>query len=260
MANSFNGLSFEELKNFLDEKALSYNNPDFITEDPIGLVRRFEDTKDREIMGLITATIAWGNRKSILKSGEKLIQLFGFSPYEFVQNYSPKQSKNLNFVHRTFQSEDLDYFIRILQKAYSEFDSISSLFNDNTEVPSVKSRIMNFRSYCMQIEHHQRSEKHISNPDKGSSSKRLNMFLRWMVRQDNNGVDLGLWSNISMSELNVPLDVHTGNIARKLGLITRNANDWKALEELMGFLRKMDPKDPSKYDFALFGLGVNEDF
>ena len=252
-------LDIKELKEFLDFKVEIYNTPAFIAEDPIQVPHRFTKKEDIEITGLIMATIAWGNRKSILSNGEKLVQIMGNDPHEFVMNYQTPKSTLIPFVHRTFNSIDLDFFFRSLRSTYEQ-GSLEDLFQAHPTEEGVKGRIINFRNQFLQTEHEHRSEKHISNPGKGSSAKRLNMFLRWMVRDDNCGVDFGIWKNIPTSELHLPLDVHTGNIARKLGMLVRTQNDWKALSEVQAYLCEMDPVDPVKYDFALFGLGVYDDF
>lgn len=187
----------------------------------------------------------------------KLIELMEGTPYQFVMEYETGMLSEKAFVHRTFKTEDLDFIFRALKNCYSNHDSLEKWFSLKDAETGVKNRIFNFRNEFMKVSHNQRSEKHIANPMKGSAAKRINMFLRWMVRKDNNGVDFGLWNNLSMGELYVPLDVHTGNTARALGLITRNQNDWKAVDELMKNLRKMDAQDPCKYDYALFGLGVS---
>ncbi len=250
-------MDFKELKEFLDFKVEQYNTPNFIAADPISIPHRFTKKEDIEITGLIMATIAWGNRKSILSNGDKLLKIMGNDPHEFVMNYqSPKTL--IPFVHRTFNSTDLDFFFRSLKKIYEQ-GSLEDLFEIHPEEIGVKGRIIQFRNQFLQTEHEYRSEKHLSNPAKGSSAKRLNMFLRWMVRKDNCGVDFGIWEKIPMSELHLPLDIHTGNIARKLGMLTRTQNDWRALSELQTKLIKMDATDPVKYDFALFGLGVYDD-
>jgi uncharacterized protein (TIGR02757 family) len=256
MAYLYKGLTFEELKTFLDEKVLEFNQIDFLKDDPLGIVHEFQLKQDQEIMGLFMATLAWGNRKSIIKSGENLIQIFGNQPYEFVMNHSEDDLEDLAFVHRTFQKDDLSFFIRQLKRIYVQHDSLEKLFQLNTTVSGARERIVQFRQSFIGQEKNTRTEKHIANPLKNSASKRLNMYMRWMVRQDNTGVDLGLWKTIPMSDLCVPLDVHTGNIAREFGLIQRKQNDWIALEEMMSHLRKMDSFDPCKYDFALFGLGA----
>lgn len=251
-------MNFSELKEFLDIKAEKYNTPQFIEVDPIQIPHRYTKREDIEIMGLIMSTIAWGNRKSILSNGEKLIQLMGNDPHEFVMNYKTPKTL-LPFVHRTFNSTDLDFFFRALRKTY-ENGTLEDLFQPHAEIDGVKGRIVNFREQFLQTNHEKRSEKHISNPLKGASAKRLNMYLRWMVRKDNCGVDFGIWNSIPTSELQLPLDVHTGNIARKLGMMQRTQNDWPALMEVQSILCKMDANDPVKYDFALFGLGAFESF
>jgi len=248
-----------ELKEYLDFKAEEYNSPKFIDSDPIQLPHRFTKKEDIEIVSFLVSTIAWGNRTSIIKSGEKLLQIMENSPYDYIKNYTDNQAKNLKFVHRTFNSNDLDFFFRSLQNIYKSGD-LEGAFIKNNEVFGSQGRIINFRSLFLETEHELRSQKHVSNPAKNSAAKRLNMFLRWMVRKDNKGVDFGIWDSILASELSLPLDVHTANIARKLGLISRKQNDGKALEEMMIKLREFDLNDPSKYDFALFGIGVFEKF
>jgi uncharacterized protein (TIGR02757 family) len=250
-------MDFLELKEFLDFKANQYENPDFLDSDPLKLVHLFSKKEDQEIIGLLTATIAWGNRKSIISNGEKIIQLLDYQPHDFVLNYN--SSKQLtNFVHRTFNVQDLDFFIRSLQNIYLNHGGLEAAFKVHSEYAGIKGRIINFRELFLSINHDKRSDKHISNPLQNSACKRLNMFLRWMVRPNNRGVDLGIWKSISSSELYLPLDVHTSRNARLLGLLTRKQDDWKALEELMETLRIMSPIDPVKYDYALFGIGVNE--
>lgn len=252
-------MDIKELKEFLDFKVEIYNTPAFIAEDPIQIPHRFTKKEDIEITGFIMATIAWGNRKSILSNGDKLVKIMGNDPHEFIMNYQTPKSALIPFVHRTFNSTDLDFFFRALRSIYEQ-GSLEDLFQIQPQEKGVKGRIIHFRNQFLQTEHEQRSEKHISNPGKGSSAKRLNMFLRWMVRDDNCGVDFGIWKNIPASELHLPLDVHTGNIARKLGMLLRTQNDWRALSEVQAYLCEMDPIDPVKYDFALFGLGVYDDF
>jgi uncharacterized protein (TIGR02757 family) len=250
-------MDINELKEYLDFKAEQYENPIFLDSDPLKLVHQFSKKEDCEIIGFLVATIAWGNRKSIISNGEKLIQLLDYQPHDFVLNYN--SSKQLtHFVHRTFNVQDLDFFIRSLQNIYLNHGGLEAAFKVHSEYAGIKGRIINFRELFLQVAHEKRSEKHISNPLQNSACKRLNMFLRWMVRLNNQGVDLEIWKSIATSELYLPLDVHTSRNARLLGLLSRKQDDWKALEELMETLRKMDPIDPSKYDFALFGIGVNE--
>lgn len=248
-------LQFNELKEYLDFKSEQYNNPDFIETDPIQIPHQFHKKEDIEIIGFLVASIAWGNRTMIINNGNKLVQLMGNSPHDFVMNYNGTLP---HFVHRTFNSVDLDFFIRGLRAIY-ENGTFESAFNIRAEQQnSMSIRISNFRSKMLEVSHEERSQKHISNPLKNSAAKRINMFLRWMVRNDKNGVDFGLWNTIPSSELMLPLDVHTGNISRSLGLLERKQNDWKALELLITELRKFDPEDPVKYDFALFGIGAFE--
>lgn len=247
----------DDLKSFLDEKVDQFNHTSFIKNDPILIPHQFSKKEDIEIIGYIIATIAWGNRKSILNNGDKLIDIMGNSPHEFVLNATESDLKDINFVHRTFNSHDLGFFIRAMKEVYSKGLSLEDMFNEGE---TTFERIVNFRAKLLNVNHEKRTEKHVSNPASGSAAKRINMFLRWMVRKDNRGVDFGLWNNIQMQDLMLPLDVHTGNISRKLGLLNRKQNDWKALEEIMIQLRKFDRNDPVKYDFALFGLGVSKEF
>jgi uncharacterized protein (TIGR02757 family) len=252
-------IPFNELKDFLDHKVEEFNTTSFIPNDPISLIHRFNRKEDIEIVGFLIATIAWGNRKAIIKSGEKLIAIMGDSPYEFVMNYEGPSNETKSFVYRTFNGVDLDFFFKSLRNIY-EHEGMESCFSEHPEILGATGRIIQFRSRFFSLLHEKRTEKHVSNPAKGAAAKRLQMMLRWFVRYDHKGVDLGIWKSISPTELNVPLDVHTANISRKLGLITRKQNDLKSLEELMYHLRKFDPLDPSKYDYALFGLGAIEGF
>ncbi|WP_394371112.1 TIGR02757 family protein [Chryseobacterium tagetis] len=253
-------LSFEELKTFLDEKADQYNHVDFIENDPIQIPHRFSLKQDIEIAGFLAATISWGNRKSIIKSAEKILDIMGNSPYDFVMNHSDKDLKILQdkSIHRTFNGEDFGYFITQFQRIYKENESLENLFKTNDTESNFQHGIERFRSDFLGTEKH-RSHKHISSPYKNSSAKRIIMFLRWMVRKDKRGVDFGIWENIDQKFLSIPLDVHTGNMSRKLGLVVRTQNDWKTVEELDIAIRKFDDKDPAKYDFALFGLGVTKE-
>lgn len=252
-------MTFEELKEFLDFKADQYENPKFLESDPIQLPHRFSRKEDIEIVGFMVSTIAWGNRKGIIKSGERLLEIMEQEPFQFIQNYRSSSIKDSPFVHRTFNHEDLDFFFRSLNNIYQTSD-LEAAFAGSSEIPGVMGRITNFRNEFLQTAHDDRSRKHISDPLKNSAAKRLNMFLRWMVRNPKKGVDFGIWTSIPASELYLPLDVHTSNNARRLGLLNRKQDDWKALNELMSVLQSMDPNDPVKYDFALFGLGAFEKF
>jgi uncharacterized protein (TIGR02757 family) len=248
-------MNLTELKDFLDYKADFYENPKFIQDDPIQIPHQFQKKEDIEIVAFLTATIAWGNRKSIVKSGEKILQLMEFNPFEYLMEFSQREFK---FVHRTFNGTDLAFFLLSLKNIYHNYGGLENAFFSNDNL--LYNKIVNFRSLFLTFEHDKRSEKHLSNPQSGSACKRLIMFLRWMVRSNNKGVDFGLWKSISPSSLLIPLDVHTGNIASKLELIKSNKSSWKTNEELISILRKFDPKDPAKYDFALFGLGAYEKF
>lgn len=256
-----NRLSFQSLKQFLDEKVEQYNTPLFIKDDPIQIPKKYKSKYDIEISAFLTATIAWGNRKMIINNANKIMNLMGNSPYDFVMNHNDSNLRSFDyFVHRTFNSIDLKYFIKGLQNIYMNYGSMETVFSMNASSSSIQTSIHEFKKIFFSLEHAKRTEKHVGDPKKGSACKRLNMMLRWLVRKDNSGVDIGIWKDISQSILSCPLDVHSGNVARKLGLIKRKNNDSKALAELDQKLRKLDPNDPVKYDFALFGLGVFEKF
>ncbi|MDO4225442.1 MAG: TIGR02757 family protein, partial [Bergeyella zoohelcum] len=223
-------MDFEELKSFLDEKAEQYNTPDFITDDPIQMVHRFTEKEDMEIMGFLSATIAWGNRKSIIKSAEKMLDYMGNAPFDFVKNHTNKDLERFEgkSLHRTFNGEDFSYFIKRLKNVYENHNSLENLFLLEDNETNFYHSLHRFRTeFLGEIPH--RSHKHISSTYKNSSAKRLMMFLRWMVRKDKKGVDLGIWKQIDQRFLSIPLDVHTGNISRKLGIVTRKQNDWKTL-------------------------------
>lgn len=250
-----------ELKIFLDEKVELYNKPDFIESDPIQIPHSFSLKEDIEIAGFLSSIIAWGNRKMIINNSKKMMNLMGNSPYDFIMTHQDYQLEKLeNFVHRTFNGQDFISFIKALQHIYKNHNGLEAVFLKNQEAASMQKSIHEFKKIFFEIEHQSRTQKHISDPLNNSAAKRINMFLRWMVRQDKKGVDFGIWKSISPSVLSCPLDVHSGNVARKLGMLTRKQNDAKALAELDQQLRKLDPNDPVKYDFALFGLGVFEGF
>jgi len=253
-------LNFSELKDFLDEKADVYNNVEFIQDDPVQIPHRFNLKQDIEIAGFLAATISWGNRKSIIKSADKMLEIMGNSPYDFVLNHSESDLNAIKdiSIHRTFNGEDFGYFISRFKEIYTENRSLEDLFLVHENENNFQHSIERFRQKFLGVEKH-RTHKHVSSPYKNSSSKRIIMFLRWMTRKDNRGVDLGIWQKIDQKHLSIPLDVHTGNISRKLGLVTRTQNDWKTVEELDVAIRKFDDKDPAKYDFALFGLGVTKE-
>lgn len=255
-------LQLHDIRDFLNEKAEKYNHPDFIETDPIQIPHLFSDKNDIEIAAFFASTIAWGQRVTIIKNMHKLIALMDHSPYDFIMNSSEKDLNRFDyFKHRTFNGEDCKFFVRSIKNIYKRHNGLGNLFQKiYMEQNNIFNTLISFREVFFDIKHPLRTQKHVSSVLKGSSAKRLNMFLRWMVRDDNKGVDFGLWDKISMSDLFLPLDVHTGNVARKLGLLKRKQNDWKAVAEITSVLRDFDPKDPVKYDFALFGLGVFEKF
>jgi uncharacterized protein (TIGR02757 family) len=249
----------QELKSFLDFKSQHYESEFFIAHDPIQIPHQFSKKEDIEIAGFLTATIAWGNRVSILKSAEKMMDIMEGAPHDFVLHHKTKDLNNFRgFVHRTFNEEDIQYFIRSLSNIYKHHGGLEDVFSDG-EI-QIQERIHRFKQIFFKLNHLPRTQKHVSDPLRGSAAKRINMFLRWMVRSNEKGVDFGLWKKISPSMLSIPLDVHTGNVARKLKLLKRKQNDAKALQSLDLSLRKFDPDDPVKYDFALFGLGAFEKF
>ncbi|OAD44956.1 TIGR02757 family protein [Polaribacter atrinae] len=250
-----------ELKEFLDEKVTLYNTPNFIESDPIQIPHLFTKKEDIEIAGFLTATISWGNRTMIIKNAIKMMDLFDNSPFDFVMNHQENDLKSLdNFVHRTFNAIDLKQFITSLNHIYTHHQGLEKVLLVDEKQTDYKHAIHHLKQVFFEVDHQQRTQKHISDPLKNSAAKRINMFLRWMVRNDNKGVDFGIWKTHKPSNLSCPLDVHSGNVARKLKLLLRKQNDWKALSELDTNLRKLDKNDPVKYDFALFGLGVFEKF
>lgn len=250
-----------ELKLFLDAKVLEYEHPKFLETDPIQIPHKFSRKEDIEISAFLTATIAWGNRKSIINNANKLMALMGNSPYDYVLEYTEDNNEELSaFVHRTFNGKDLGYFIKSLQNIYINHGGLEAVFAKHAAGQDMQTAISGFKKIFFELPHLSRTQKHVSDPLKGSAAKRINMFLRWMVRTDATSVDFGIWKSIEPSQLSCPLDVHSGNVGRKLKLLTRKQNDAKALAELDKNLRKLDPIDPVKYDFALFGLGVFEKF
>jgi len=255
-------LSQKDLKAFLNEKAALYEKPDFLNTDPIHIPAQFFLKQDIEIAGFLTATIAWGNRKSIITNAHRLMDIMGNTPYDFVRNFDEEIHLDLfeGFVHRTFNSIDAVFFMKGLQSLYGKYNSMEDFFVQYKNYPRINDAIHHFKNEFFSIPHPERTKKHIGDPLKNSSCKRINMFFRWMTRSNKQGVDFGVWKQISPSQLSCPLDVHSGNVARKLGLLKRKQNDAKALLELDTALRKFNSKDPVKYDFALFGLGVFESF
>ncbi len=250
------------LKEFLEEKYKLYASRSFVDDDPIQIPHRFQDEKDIEVAGLLTATIAWGNRKSIILSMDRLLNRMDNAPYEFVVNYSKNDAKYLKgFVHRTFNQEDCTEFIKVLKGIYTVDNGLKSLFqNGFKNGNSVKSAIGAYRSAFTARNVDKNVLVHVPDVESGSAAKRINMFLRWMVRSSKEGIDFGLWTGIPASTLMIPVDTHSGRVARSIGLLSRKQNSWLAVEELTSSLREFDDDDPVKYDFALFGLGVYEKF
>jgi uncharacterized protein (TIGR02757 family) len=254
-------IEIEDLKSFLDEKADKYNRPEFIEPDPVHIPHRYTRKEDIEISGFLTASIAWGQRPIILSSARHMMALMEDSPYEFILHHNENDLKSIEgVIHRTFNASDFSYFIRALKLIYLNHNGLEEIFNHYQTTDSLQPAIHQFRSLFFELPHDQRITKHISDPLKGSAAKKMNMFLRWMVRKDDRGVDFGIWNSISPSILSCPLDVHSGNVARKLGFLTRKQNDSLAVYEVDTMLRKLDKEDPVRYDFALFGLGVFEGF
>ncbi|UCH15697.1 MAG: TIGR02757 family protein [Bacteroidales bacterium] len=250
----------EDIKEFLDVKYDQYNHAEFIETDPIRIPHSFYDPNDIEIAGFFAAIIAWGQRNTIIKNGLHLLQLMDNQPYDFIINSTGNDFKHFrNFKHRTFNYIDTIYFIKSLKNIYNNHGGIKAIFENNYKKSGdLKNAIIHFRKIFFEISYPDRTLKHISDINKRAAAKRINMFLRWMIRKDNRGVDFGIWNNIPASALYIPLDVHTGSVSRKLGLLKRKQNDWYAVEELTEVLRKFDRNDPVKYDFALFGLGVRD--
>ena len=252
-------LAREDLKELLERLHDKYNTVDFIENDPISIPHSFSDPRDQEIGGFLAATIAWGNRKAIVKNARRLMELLDNAPYDFTMNASDGEMARLySFVHRTFNGNDCVDFIRALRRLYTDYGSMGEFFEKKyAESNDMRTVLSSFRKYFWQCEHQQRAEKHLSSIDKGAACKRLNMYIKWMVRKDDRGVDLGIWKGIPASALYLPLDVHTASMGRELGLLIRKQNDWKAVEEITSALRTFDPEDPVRYDFSLFGAGID---
>lgn len=246
------------LKELLDNKVEQYNNPSFIEKDPISIPHKFSGKEDREIMGFFAATLAWGQRKTIINKCVELGDRFGNEPYRFIKEHSESDLKVMEgFKHRTFNLTDLLYFIDFFRRFYAENNSLEDAFLLNGKFTSIEDSLTHFEfNFFDHPNSPQRTRKHVATPARNSACKRLNMFLRWMVRKDDNGVDFGLWNRIPQSELICPIDLHVDRTARQLGLITRKQTDWKTAIELTDNLRRFDREDPAKYDFALFGVSV----
>lgn len=252
-------LNHQEILELLEDKYDKFNRSSFIESDPIVVPHLFTKKEDIEIAGFLAATIAWGQRITIIKNANQLVQLMDLAPHDFVMNHTKKDLQRFqNFKHRTFNAVDVEFFITSLKHIYSKHQGLEAVFSKHPN--NMQESIHYFRKVFFEIDHPHRTKKHVSDSMNNSAAKRINMFLRWMVRNDNRGVDFGIWKNISPKNLMCPLDVHSGNVARKLGLLKRTQNDWRATAELTESLRRFDQNDPIKYDFSLFGLGVFERF
>lgn len=261
-----------DLKKFLDTKVDIYNQPSFIKNDPVSIPHLFTKQQDIEISAFFAAIFSWGNRTTIISKSKELMQLMDNAPYEYCKNHDSKDLKRLlGFKHRTFNTTDLLYFIAFFKHHYSNHESLEFAFiphpqplsinGEGSNTPNIEESLIFFHNYFFSLPHvPERTKKHIATPERRSSCKRLNMFLRWMVRKDDKGVDFGIWKNFSPSQLICPIDVHVARVARKLGILRRKQTDWQAALELTDYLRTLDKNDPVKYDFALFGLGVMEKF
>lgn len=250
----------EEVRELLEEYYLKYNRPAFIRDDPVSIPHEFESKENIEIAGFLSATLAWGRRDLIIRAAMDLMNRMDNQPHDFILNLEEEDLKAFRgFKYRTFNEDDCVFFVRALRRLYAEEGGLHQVFLDGfRESGNIHDAILHFRNEFLVTDHDRRSRKHIADPSDGSAAKRINLFLRWMVRSDECGVDFGIWDGIPMSALHIPLDVHTGTVARQLGILKRKPNDWRAVRELTCFLRKLDPDDPVRYDYGLFGLGIEQ--
>lgn len=255
-------MTFDNIKSFLDEKVNQYNHISFIENDPISIPHLFSDNQDREIMGFFASLLAWGQRRTIIAKCGELVQRFGGEPYRFIMEHGDDDLKGLlGFAHRTFNDTDLLYFVNFLHRHYSRYTTLEDAFLDRGVFYSVEDSLIRFEQVFFDFpDAPHRTRKHVATPLRNSACKRINMFLRWMVRNDDRGVDFGIWKRIPQSALICPIDLHVDRASRRLGLITRKQTDWKTALELTGNLRLLDSSDPVKYDFALFGLSLEDDW
>jgi uncharacterized protein (TIGR02757 family) len=251
---------FKQLKELLDQKYAEYNNKSFIDTDPIQIPHRFEQKENIEISAFLSSTIAWGQRKSIINNSKKMMAVMDNNPIEYLKNVSDKEIEKIrDITHRTFNYIDFQFFIKSLKNIYTNYGGLEKVFTDGYKKNNtIKEAIRYFREIFFSIPFLERTSRHIANVEKNSAAKRINLLLMWMVRKDNSGVHFGLWNKIPTSSLMLPIDIHTGNTARALGLLNRKQNDWKAVEEVTSSLREFDPIDPVKYDFSLFGIDLNK--
>ena len=262
MERYYNDMSHEEMYELLESLHDKFNNESFIEADPISVPHSFTRVEDREIAGFLAATIAWGNRRAIVQSAHRMMRYMDNAPYDFVVNASDDEIATLgSYVHRTFNGGDFQDFVRALRHIIYQWGSIGGYFESHyEECGDLRKVLSDFRRDFHSADHNPHSEKHLSSIDKGAACKRLFMYLRWMVRRDDRGVDFGLWQRIPMSALYMPLDLHTGRMGRSLGLLTRKQDDWKAVEELTASLRNFSNEDPVRYDYSLFGVGISRMF
>lgn len=253
---------YVSLKAFLDQKVEAYNRPDFIVNDPVSIPHRFTSKQDIEITGFWTAVLSWGRRATIINKCTELFRRMDDAPYDFILNHNEADLKRfLDFKHRTFNATDTLYFIEFFKRYYHSHDTLEDAFTGGSQDVHMETILIQFhRLFFSMPDYPERTRKHIATPERNSACKRINMFLRWMVRKDDAGVDFGLWEKLKPCQLICPCDLHVDRVARKLGLITRNQTDWRTAVELTENLKKLDPDDPVKYDFALFGLGIEEQF
>lgn len=258
---TFSDMSLEEMRELLERLHDRYNNEEFIEADPISVPHSFLNPVDREVAGFLAATIAWGNRRAIVKSAHRMMRYMDNAPEDFVRNATDGDMEYLrSYVHRTFNGVDFQDFVRGLRHILTEWGSVGNYFETRYEEHGdLRPVLSDFRRDFFSVEHDSHSEKHLSSIDKGAACKRLCMYLRWFVRRDDRGVDFGLWQRIPMSALYMPLDIHTGRMGRNLGLLNRKQSDWKAVEELTASLRELCADDPVRYDYSLFGLGISGD-
>lgn len=262
MERYYNDMSHEEMFELLESLHDKFNNESFIEADPISVPHSFSRAEDREIAGFLAATIAWGNRRAIVQSAHRMMRYMDNQPYDFVVNASNEEIATLSsYVHRTFNGGDFQDFVRALRHIVTKWGSIGGYFeNHYEECGDLRKVLSDFRRDFHAVDHNPHSEKHLSSIDKGAACKRLFMYLRWMVRRDDRGVDFGLWQRIPMSALYMPLDLHTGRMGRSLGLLNRKQDDWKAVDELTATLRNFSNDDPVRYDYSLFGVGISRMF
>lgn len=252
--------SLFELKAYLDRLNDSVEKSDYIESDPVQFIHAFENKKDIEIAGFLAAMMAWGRRDIVISKVENLLQRMNYRPFEFISQYGQDNFSSLEgYKHRTFKAIDIHGVICALQKVYQDYEDLEEFWSECYQTGKREDRpalaVFHEKIFGLTTELKNRTRKHLSNPENGSTCKRLCMYLRWMTRK-NSAVDIGIWDFMEPSELQIPFDVHVARQARRYGLLTRRSNDWKSVNELTDTLKLMNPIDPARYDFALFGLGA----